>query len=386
MTEDPKAPAVPAILGDVAHLGRRVPGIEMFTLFSFVPVPVLALGCLFGSFFLWIALIWMVVGMPLLDRLMRRAAPDAPEGADFADADILLITLAVAHFALLALLLVAVTGMTGLGIVERIAAFLACGLFIGQVSGATAHELIHRADRRLFQLGQWIYISLLYGQHVSAHRLVHHPLVGTRADPNTAVLGESFWAYLGQVWPAEFRAGWRAEQALPADARPKVPAYAVYLAGGLGFVLLVWIVFGLIGLVAYLLLCLFAQMQILLVDYVQHYGLERRRLGEGYEPVGAGHSWDAPDPVSALWMLNAPRHSDHHAHPARPYPNLALGDVQAPGRAILPFSLPVMSVIALSPRLWHRMMDRRVRALRSRQAAAWPPAESRPPVESRAAS
>lgn len=385
MTEDPKAQAVPAILGsvllgDVAHLGRRVPGIEMFTLFSFVPVPVLALGCLFGGIFLWIALIWIVVGMPLLDRLIRRAAPDAPEGAAFPDADILTVALGVAHFVLLALVLAATTGMTGLGIVERIAAFLGCGLFIGQVSGATAHELIHRADRRLSLLGEWIYISLLYGQHVSAHRLVHHPLVGTRADPNTAVLGESFWAYLGQVWPAEFRAGLRAER-----ARPGLNPYLIYLAGALGFVLLVWIVFGLIGLGAYLLLCVFAQVQILLVDYVQHYGLERRRLGAGYEPVGPGHSWDAPNPVSALWMLNAPRHSDHHAHPARPYPNLALGDCGAPGRAILPCALPVMAMIALSPRLWHRMMDRRVRALRVRQAAAWVPAEG-PWIESSAAS
>jgi len=81
--------------------------------------------------------------------------------------------------------------------------------------------------------------------------------------------------------------------------------------------------------------------------------------------VDARHSWDAPQPVSALWMLNAPRHSDHHAHPGRIYPALRLGDLATPGRPVLPRSLPAMATIALIPPLWRRVMDRRVTALRA---------------------
>ena len=79
----------------------------------------------------------------------------------------------------------------------------------------------------------------------------------------------------------------------------------------------------------------------------------------GSEPVGTQHSWNSPHYFSSALMLNATRHSDHHAHPARPYPALAL-----PGDApLLPRSLPVMATIALVPPLWRRLMDPRVKAL-----------------------
>ena len=54
-------------------------------------------------------------------------------------------------------------------------------------------------------------------------------------------------------------------------------------------------------------------------------------------------------------MLNAPRHSDHHTHPTRPYPALRMpSDLVAP---ILPYSLPVMGALALYPRRWKKRMD-----------------------------
>ena len=58
-------------------------------------------------------------------------------------------------------------------------------------------------------------------------------------------------------------------------------------------------------------------------------------------------------------MLNAPRHSDHHAHPARPYPALRLPQAEDAPR--LPYSLPLCSVIALFPRRWRRLMRPRLK-------------------------
>ena len=62
-------------------------------------------------------------------------------------------------------------------------------------------------------------------------------------------------------------------------------------------------------------------------------------------------------------MVNAPRHSDHHAHPARPYPALRLTPENP--RPMLPYSLPVMASIATLPHLWRRVMDRRVARMRA---------------------
>ena len=85
---------------------------------------------------------------------------------------------------------------------------------------------------------------------------------------------------------------------------------------------------------AFLVLAVYAQLQILLADYVQHYGLRRQTGADGRpEPVGDGHSWNTPHWFSSALMVNAPRHSDHHLHPTRPYPGLRLREHDADAAA-----------------------------------------------------
>ena len=133
---------------------------------------------------------------------------------------------------------------------------------------------------------------------------------------------------------------------------------SVLYVGGVVLALLVSVLIaGWGGLIAHLGLATYAQTQLLLSDYVQHYGLQRGRRADGrYLPVGPEHSWNAPKWYSSAMMLNAPRHSDHHLRPARPFPALTIAD----DMPRLPYSLPVMAVIALVPPLWRRVMDRRL--------------------------
>ena len=125
---------------------------------------------------------------------------------------------------------------------------------------------------------------------------------------------------------------------------------AVLLAGWWGLVLVLWQ-----GLVAI--------WQLELVNYVEHYGLVRQHLGDGkYEPVKPRHSWNANHRASNWLLINLQRHSDHHYHPARPYPLLQSGDrVETPE---LPFGYPVMTNVAMIPPIWRRLMNPRVRAWR----------------------
>ncbi len=350
---------------------RHAP-VRFFALATLAPLGLLGLAATFGGLFAWIALLYVTVLSALLDEIAARAFPDAPEGAEFPAADSLLVTLAIAHFAALLLAVFALTGGTGIGIGAKIAVFLGFGLFFGQVSNSTAHELIHRSNKRLFQLGSWIYISLLFGHHTSAHRLVHHRFVATPHDPNTAELGESFYAFFPRAWIGSFTSGFEMEEARTqtrkAAGKRAINPYYIYILGSFLCIVLVIALMGFWGLIAYLALALYAQMQLMLSDYVQHYGLARAPLGaDSFEPVDARHSWDARAKLSSLWMMNAPRHSDHHAHPSRAYPALRLGQID-PSRPILPRSLPVMATLALMPRLWRRVMDRRVKALRKAQA------------------
>ena len=86
------------------------------------------------------------------------------------------------------------------------------------------------------------------------------------------------------------------------------------------------------------------------------------------EPVTAAHSWNTPHWASSALMLNAPRHSDHHTHPQRPYPALRLPD-DAPQ---LPWPLPLACLIALFPPFWRRKMAPELARWQARQSLSKP--------------
>ncbi len=223
---------------------------------------------------------------------------------------------------------------------QRVVAFLAFGLQFGQISNPAAHELIHRGTRPLQALGTAVYVTLLFGHHASAHRLVHHRHGRDPGRSQHRPARRKLLPLRPRAWIGSFRAGFRAERQRHAGLHP----YAVYLGGGALCLALAALIAGPLGLVVYVGLALHATLQLLLSDYVQHYGLTRALGADGrVEPVDARHSWNAPQRFSAAMLLNAPRHSDHHAHPARPYPALTL----PPGAPILPRSLPMMANIAL---------------------------------------
>ena len=67
------------------------------------------------------------------------------------------------------------------------------------------------------------------------------------------------------------------------------------------------------------------------------------------------------DWFTAFLTLNASRHSDHHASPAKPYTELDGFKNSAPQ---LPHSIPFMAVVALWPRKWRAIMNPRVKAWR----------------------
>ena len=332
----------------------------LFAFATLMPLPLIALAAGLGGIWIAVALAYMTLFAYLLDQLIAIAQPEAADIAqEFPAADVLSVVLGVGHVALLTLVVWSI-GQDVSGPAGTLGLIMAAGLYFGQVSNANAHELIHKGSRPLHRLGEWIYISLLYGHHTSAHVLIHHRLVATPDDPATARLGEGFWSYAPRAWIGAFRDGYAAEAArLDRVGRSRWHhPYVTYIGGGAAMLLAAALLGGWHGLAGYLVLVAYAQVQLLLSDYVQHYGLQRATTRDGRpEPVGPRHSWNAPHWFSSALMLNAPRHADHHAHPARPYPALRL-ERDGP---TLPRSLPAMATLALFPPLWRRVMDRRAR-------------------------
>ncbi len=335
--------------------------VAIFAAATLTPVPLLAAAAIWGGGYVLLALGYLTVFTFALDELAGYAADPEQPDAEFPATGALSVLLALAHYVLIALAVYALSGGTGLDWHELTGLFLAFGIFFGQVSNSNAHELIHRPKKSLYRLGKWVYISLLFGHHTSAHRRIHHRFVGTRGDPNSARAGESFYAFAPRAWYGSLIEGYRAEKKLLRAARRSKwrHPYLEYFGGAAALMVAAGQIGGIDGLLAFVALCAYAQIQLLLSDYVQHYGLERRVGPDGLvEPIGPAHSWNATHWFSNYLMLNAPRHSDHHAHPSKPF--AALGMPMDEITPVLPHSLPVMSTIALFPTLWRKMMDPRL--------------------------
>lgn len=348
-----------------------------FGLATLLPVPLLLAGALFGGWASLWALLYITLFIAAVDEFLPAMGYDG-RAAEPGEAHMLSQMLAGVHFVLLFVVVWSLAGGgPGLFSASGLALFVATGLYFGQVSNSNAHELIHRGARPLRLMGRWVYISLLFGHHASAHPMVHHSHVATPQDPNTARYGETFYRFFPRAWLGSFKAGLAVERRrLAQKGQPvwsRANPYVSYIGGAVALLLLSALIAGWKGVAIHLALAFYAQWQLMVSDYVQHYGLERARNPDGtYVPVDETHSWNAPHWLSSLWMLNAPRHSDHHAHPARPYTELALptrGD--AP---MLPYALPTMGAIALYPKAWRRVMHPHVDAWRDQSD----PAENTP--------
>jgi alkane 1-monooxygenase len=354
--------------------GRPLPVIARYALVTLIPALLIALGATVWGFAGALALIWLTLIAAGLDHLLE---PPQHADADHSPwSERLALGLAVAHLVLLVLVLDALTsGRLSTG--QSIILILALASFMGQVSHPNAHELIHRKDRIARGLGALVYGVTGFGHHVSAHRLVHHRHVGTIDDPNTPLPGEGFWAYLPRAWTGSFVAGLasEADRLTRKGRRAHIlnTPYAAWIGLAVGAMFgAIWIG-GFWGAVVLLFLWVMFGVQILISDYIQHYGLARLALPNGRrEAVAPHHSWNAPRGFSSYLMMNAPSHSEHHMHPDRPYDRL---DTRA-DVPMLPHALPVMAVIAMLPRVWRRMMDRRAQkvmdAARARLAQAAP--------------
>lgn len=260
-----------------------------------------------------------------------------------------------------------VTGTDHLAIWEQLVLAYGLGILLGTIGIVYAHELMHQQSPLERWLGDILMAMAQYGHFRSEHMLVHHRYVGTPRDAVTARYNENFHRFFFRVLPDVLRSAWQAETGrLQKRGRaiwhPSNPFWR-YAALQAAFLVLAIAIGGLAGLGLYLFATLTAIWQLELVNYVEHYGLTRKHLGDGrYEHQKPHHSWNASHRASNWLLINLQRHSDHHVRPDRRYPVLqTYSDDMAPQ---LPYGYPVMTAMALIPPLWLRRMNPRVRRWR----------------------
>ncbi len=271
------------------------------------------------------------------------------------------------QFGTLLWLLWYVPGAEHLSTGEKLMVFFGMGVVSGTTGIVYAHELFHQTNRLERWLGDLLMCSVLYGHFRTEHLLVHHPWVGTPRDAVTARYNEGFHRFFFRVLPACWRSAFRAEKAML--ARKGLPwhhrsnPFWRYWALQSTFLLLAFLVGGWVGLGLFCWQALVAVWQLEIVNYVEHYGLTRKHLGEGrYEHVLPRHSWNSSHRATNWLLINLQRHSDHHYKPMRRFPLLQTYSTdEAPQ---LPYGYPVMTFSAMIPPLWRRRMNPKVRAWR----------------------
>ncbi|KAA0913275.1 alkane 1-monooxygenase [Aquicoccus porphyridii] len=256
-----------------------------------------------------------------------------------------------------------VTASGHLGWIELLVLFASLGVISGTVGIVYAHELLHQRNRLERWLGDILLAMVLYSHFRTEHLLVHHPYVGTPRDTVTARYNENFHRYFARVLREGLKSAFRAEKEklakknLPwTDARN--PFWRYWALQGLALALALYLG-GWLGLVLFLVQALSAVWQLELTNYVEHYGLTRKHLGDGkYEHVKPHHSWNAAHKATNWLLINLQRHSDHHYKPDRRFPLLQnYSEAQAPQ---LPYGYPIMTLFALWPRKWRQVMNPRV--------------------------
>lgn len=254
----------------------------------------------------------------------------------------------------------------GLGPVGIAGWLLSQGVVGGILAINTAHELIHKDGRLEPLAGGVLLASVGYHGFKIEHLRGHHVHVSTPEDASSARFGQSLWHFLPRAMWRNTLNAWRLEAGrlralgLPAlHWRNEMIAWtALWLAFAGGFAL--WL--GPPGLAFFLLQGLFAAGSLEIINYIEHYGLERRRGADGrFERTTHLHSWNSDYALSNLLLFQLQRHSDHHAFPKRRYPILRHHD-DSPQ---LPGGYSAMFVLALVPPLWHRVIDPRVRRFRA---------------------
>ncbi|MCB9640463.1 MAG: alkane 1-monooxygenase [Myxococcales bacterium] len=251
---------------------------------------------------------------------------------------------------------------------------LACGAYGINV----AHELGHRKKPHEQWMAQALLLTSMYMHFFIEHNRGHHTRVATKDDPASARYGEMlYFFWLRSIWQG-FRSAWelenrRLEKRDIAWWSLQNQMLRFQLIQGI-FVASIFFALGWKAMVAFLVVATIGILLLETVNYIEHYGLERRMQENGrYERPLPIHSWNSDHPLGRIILFELTRHSDHHAHASRHYQVLRHFD-ESPQ---LPTGYPGMMTLAFFPPLWFAVMHRHIEKHRNQlQGAVSPQAQT----------
>ncbi len=244
---------------------------------------------------------------------------------------------------------------------ELVGLCLSLGVVLGVNGINVGHELGHRQQTAERFLGKALLLPSFYMHFYIEHNFGHHAHAATAEDPATAKYNQSVYSFWFTSVTRQYANALKIQQKLLQNAGKGFFSIQNdmlwYLVFQLGYLVTVFALFGAIGLWFALGAGVVGFLLLETVNYIEHYGLMRKKLPSGrYERVRECHSWNSNHVIGRIVLYELTRHSDHHYKSAKKYQVLECHDTSPQ----MPYGYPTSMVLSLVPPLWFAIMNPRI--------------------------
>ncbi len=213
--------------------------------------------------------------------------------------------------------------------------------------------------------------SVCYGHFMVEHYRGHHPRAATHDDAATSRFCESLYRFLPRTLWGSLQSGWHLEALRIAQMQSSWLRSPLAWSAAASLMVFVLVAAYLPAQTAIKVIAYFALQSAVafvlleIVNYIEHYGLQRKTVNGRREPFAVMHAWNADNAATNSMLANLQRHSDHHMHAWKSYPTLA----PLPGPQ-LPTGYAGCLLLAMLPPLWFALMHPRLERLQSNSYVA----------------
>lgn len=325
-----------------------------------------------GGWFSYSAIIFNFFCIPLVELFTRGSTKNMNEVEEAIAKkdrvyDFLLYALVPMQYAIMYLFLSKISN-NEMTLYEKIGMTTAYGISCGVLGINTAHELGHRNTKIEKVMSKMLLLTSLYMHFIIEHNRGHHKNVSTNEDPASSRFGESVYAFYIRSIRDSWLSAWKLEaKKLSKNQHPFWSQHNEMIRFQLFQLTLISSIAMAFGWQTLLFFVAGAGMGCLLletVNYIEHYGLRRKKVNDYYERTLPVHSWNSNHPIGRLLLFELSRHSDHHYMASRKYQILRHFD-ESPQ---MPTGYPGMMVLSLIPPLWFYVMNKKIDAYRKTTA------------------
>jgi alkane 1-monooxygenase len=245
--------------------------------------------------------------------------------------------------------------------VDLVGRISSMGILCGVLGINVGHELGHSTKRYEQFLGEILLLTSLETHFLPYHNSGHHFDVATPEDSATARKNEWLFTFWFRSQIGSYFKAWQLEKKRLTILKKLVISFhnkmIVYTIAQIALVTSIYFFYGEVILFYFLMAAISGILMLETVNYIEHYGLLRKKKKSGrYEVVSLKHSWNSDHTMGRILLFELSRHSDHHHRASKEY-QLLDSHEESPQMFT---GYPGMMLLALIPPLWFVVMNKRL--------------------------